>query len=216
MNAKTAIIAATAVALLAPFVSAALTDGSSNAANKTAANGSTIQSLSADVIDNDAGLAVLSTSIKTSKPTDLLLQLTMECALWTEVISTTIQNHPAGYEPYSRAEAHVVAWVEVDGVAVKVASGDDGKVVFCDRVHEQELSDIDNSTGNHTIRQYLETRNANAFNWIVLNAGSGVHTIVVKVDIQASNTEGAFAEGAVGKRTLIVEPTRFANGATIY
>lgn len=218
MTPKTLAAALAVIALSAPFVAAAIgaTDGASNAANKTSAGSSTVQHMSADVVDSDAGLAVLSTTIKTSKPTDLLLQLTMECALWTEVISTTIQNHPAGYGPYSRAEAHVVAWVEVDGVPARLAADDDGKVVFCDRVHEQELSDIDNSTGNHTIRQYLETRNANAFNWVVLNAGSGVHTVVVKVDIEAANTQGAFAEGAVGKRTLIVEPTRFANGATVY
>jgi len=161
-------------------------------------------------------LIVLATTIKTSKPTDLLLQLSMECALWTKVVSTTIQNHPSGYGPYSEAKARVVAWVEVDGVPARLADDDDSKIMFCDRVHEQELSDIDNSTGNHTISQYLKTRSANAFDWVVLDAGSGVHTVVVKVDIDASNTKGAYAEGAVGKRTLIVEPTRFANGATIY
>ena len=216
MNAKTLIIAVATVALCAPFVSAALSDGTANAANKTAANGSNVQYMSADLIDTDQGLTVLTTTIKTSKSTDLLLQLSMECALWTETITTTIDQHPLGYDNYARAEAHVEAWIEVDGVPVTLGPEDDGKVVMCDRVHEQELSDIDNSTGNHTIRQYLETRNANAFNWVVLNAGSGVHTVVVKVDIEAANTQGAFAEVAVGKRTLIVEPTRFANGATVY
>lgn len=216
MNAKTLIIAAAVIALSAPFVSAALQDGPSNAANKTAASASTVEAIGADLADTDLGTAVLTTTIKTSKTTDLLVQLTMECALWTEVISTTIEDHADGIGPFSRAEARVVAWVEVDGVPIKLAADDDGTVVFCDRVHEQEISDIDNGTGNHTIRQYLATRDANAFNWVVLDAGAGVHTIVVKVDIEAANTEGAFAEGAVGKRTLIVEPTRFANGATIY
>jgi hypothetical protein len=217
MDLRNLVIAAIALALAAPLVAAAIGgDGTSNAANKTAANSSTAQKLSADVVDSDLGLSVLTTTIKTSKTTDLLLQLSMECALWTEVISTTIQDQVDGYKPYARAEAHVVAWIEVDGVAVKLASDDDGKVVFCDRVHEQEIDDIDNSTGNFTIRQRLETRQANAFDWVVLNAGVGTHTVVVKVDIEASNTEGSFAEGAVGKRMLIVEPTRFANGATIY
>lgn len=218
MQTKHLIIAAVAVALAAPFVSAALTGpaSSSNAANKTAAHGSSLQVLQSDIVDTDQGLAVLTTTIKTSKTIDLLLQLTMECALWTEVVSTTIEDHADGIGPFSRAEAHVTAWIEVDGRPVTVSGNDDGKVVFCDRVHEQEISDIDNSTGNHTIRQYLETRNANAFNWVVLNAGTGTHTVTVKVDIESANTEGAFATGAVGKRTLVVEPTRFANGATIY
>lgn len=216
MNVKTTLIAAAIIALSAPFVSAALQDGGSNAANKTAANASTVEAIGADLADTDLGTPVLTTTIKTSKTTDLLVQLTMECALWTEVVSTTIEDHADGIGPFSRAEARVVAWVEVDGVPIRLAEDDDGTVVFCDRVHEQEISDIDNSTGNHTIRQYLATRDANAFNWVLLDAGAGLHTIVVKVDIEAANTEGAFAEGAVGKRTLIVEPTRFANGATIY
>lgn len=218
MQAKPLIIAAVALALAAPFVSAALTGNpsASNAANKTAASGSSLEVLQSDVVDTDVGLAILTTTIKTSKPTDLLLQLTMECALWTEVVSTTVQDHADGIGPFSRAEAHVNAWILIDGRPVSVAGNDDGRITFCDRVHEQELSDIDNSTGNHTIRQYLETRSANAFNWVVLDAGSGTHTVTVMVDIESYNTEGAMAKGAVGKRTLIVEPTRLANGATIY
>ena len=216
METRHILISLIALALAAPFVTAGLSDGASNAANKTSAGSSTVEYLSADVADSDLGLPVLTTTIKTSKPTDLLLQLSMECALWTQVISTTVQDHVDGIGPYARAEARVVGWIEVDGVPVTLGHGDDGKVVFCDRVHEQEISDIDNSTGNFTLRQYLETRSANAFNWVSLDVGSGVHTIVVKVDIEASNTEGSFAEGGIGKRTLIVEPTRFANGATIY
>lgn len=216
MDLRNVIIAAIALALAAPFVSAALGDSGSNAANKTSASSATAEKVSADVADSDLGLAVLTTTIKTSKTTDLLLQLSMECALWTEVITTTVDQHPLGYDNYARAEAHVVAWVEVDGVRAALGPQDDGKVVFCDRVHEQEMSDIDNSTGNLTLRERLETRQANAFDWAVLNAGAGTHTVVVKVDIEAQNTKGAFAEGAVGKRMLIVEPTKFANGATIY
>lgn len=216
MDIRNLVIATIAIALAAPVVAAAIGDGGSNAANKTSARSSTAQYVSADVVDSDQGLAVLTTTIKTSKTTDMLLQLSMECALWTEVISTTISDREDGVGPYSRAEAHVVAWIEVDGVPVKLASDDDGKVVMCDRVHEQEISDIDNDTSNFTIRQRLETRQANAFDWVVLDAGVGTHTVVVKVDIQALNTPGAFAEGAIGKRMIIVEPTRFANGATIY
>jgi hypothetical protein len=216
MTPKTFVIALIAVALAAPMVAAAITGSTSNAANKTHASSSTMEHLGADIADTDLGFTILTTSIKTSKTTDLLLQLSMECALWTEVISTTIADRQDGVGPYSRAEAHVVAWVEVDGKPVTLAANDDGKVVFCDRVQEQEISDIDNDTSNFTIRQRLETRQANAFDWVVLNAGIGTHTVAVKVDIESQNTKGAFAEGAVGKRMLIVEPTKFANGATIY
>ena len=219
MNRNSLVIALVAIALASPFVSAALGGGadSTTAANKTTAAGSSVEYLPPDAVDSYLGVVLLTSAIKTSKPTDLLLQLTLECALWTTVTSSTIVDHPDGIDAVSRAEARVVAWVEVDGVPVKVDSGDaDGKVSMCDRVHEQEVSDIDNSTGNWTLRQYLATRNANGFNWITLNVGSGVHSVVVKADIETSTDgPGALAEGAVGKRTLIVEPTRFANGATL-
>jgi len=216
---RTWMLALAAIALVAiPFAFAApWSDGSgSGPANKTTAAGSGVEMLQSDFADTEAGTTILSASLKTSKPTDLLLTISLECALWTEVVSTTIQDHPMGFSPVGRAEAHVTVWVEVDGVPVKVASDDpDGKVVFCDRVHEQEVSDTDDSTGNWTLRQYLETRSANSFEWIHLDSGSGVHTVTVKADIQSYNTEGSFAQGAIGKRTLVIEPVKFANDATI-
>ena len=61
-----------------------------------------------------------------------------------------------------------------------------------------------------------------------LNAGSGDHTIVVKADLATSDQcEGApdfpdtatfggeCANGYVGNRTLVVEPTKLANNAQI-
>lgn len=190
--------------------------GGSGPANKTSAAGSGVEMLPPDFADGDQGTTILTTSLKASKPTDLLLTVSLECSLWTEVSSTTIQDHVMGLGPVARAEAQVVVWVELDGVPVKVASDDpDGRIVFCERVHEQEISDMNNSTGDWTLRQYQKTRSANAFTWASLDVGSGVHTLTVKAEIESFNTEGSYAEGAVGKRTLIVEPTRFANGATI-
>lgn len=180
------------------------------AANKTAAAADDTQYLSADFADTDLGVTILSSMIKTSSPTDLLVQVSLECALWTEVLSSTVDEHPEGYTAYGRAEARVEIWIELDGVAIPLGDSD-GHVTFCDRVHEQEIFDIDESTGNFTIRQYLETKTANAFNWFTLDVGSGVHTIAVKADIEADSTDGSWAEGAIGARTLIVEPTRFPN-----
>ena len=215
---RTLLIVVTAsLALLLPLGSGLGTpSGSPQPADKVAAAGSDVQMLSADFADTDLGVSVLSTVLKTSSPTDLILQVSLECALWTEVISTATAAHPAGYTPFARAEAHVTVWIEVDGQFVPVSSGDpDGKVVFCDRVHEQEITDIDNSTGNFTLRQYLETRSANAFNWVTLNVDSGVHHVSVMADIEASNTEGSFADGGIGKRTLVIEPVKFPVGTTI-
>lgn len=207
------IVALTALMLSLPlaFAGPLNSDGSSNAANKVAAADSDFELLSADFMDTDLGKTVLSATLKTSSPTDLLIQVSLECALWTEVISSTVDEHPEGYTSFARAEARVEIWVEVDGTAIPLGDSD-GHVTFCDRVHEQEIFDIDEDTGNFTIRQYLETKSANAFNWFTFNVGSGFHTVAVKADIEADNTEGSFAEGGIGARTLIVEPTKFPTG----
>jgi hypothetical protein len=204
----------TALALATGFSLAGATSGGasgSNAANKAKAAGSSIEVLDEDASDTDLGQEILATSIKTSGPQDLILHLSLECALWTETQVTTIPNHPLGLSSFSRAEAHIVVWVTIDGVPVKVDGGDqDGKVAFCERVHENELKDMDGETGNFTLRTYLETRQANAFNWWKLDVGSGTHQVKVYADIESFNTEGAYAKGAIGKRTLIVDPAHFA------
>ena len=208
------VVAALALALPFALAKPINDDGSSKAADKTAAAASDVEYLSSDFADTDLGVTILSSTLKTSAPTDLLISVSLECALWTEVISTTVEDHPAGYTSYSDAMAHVEIWVEVDGQTIELGDGD-GHVTFCQRVHEQEITDIDDSTGNWTMRQYLETKSANAFNWATLDLGSGYHTINVKADIEADSTEGSFAEGAIGARTLIIEPVKFPTGTTL-
>src|SRR5919198_115277 len=64
------------------------------------------------------------------------------------------------------------------------------------------------------IRLFQKTRSANAFNWGALNVGNGIHTLVVKAQLDASVTGvGTFAQAAVGKRTLVVQPAKLANDA---
>lgn len=190
-------------------------DGEPKAANKTAASGSSFQYLGTAASPLPA-TTILDTYIKTSGPQDALIQLSLECSLVTDVYSTTLDDHPEGYTATGRAEAHVVVWVEIDGEPVTVGGSDtDGQITFCDRVHQQEISDIDDDTGNFTIRQLQETMTANAFNWVALDLGAGVHHVEVKATIEAGNTEGSFAEGGIEKRTLVVEPVHFPTGATL-
>ena len=225
MERNTRILAAAAVvALLAiPFASGLLTSGSSssssgstsNAANKTSVSGSGIEvlgdpisSVAGEVASGSLTKTVLSTTIKTSAPTDLILSVTLECALWTTV--TTVGNSVA------ESTARVKVWVEMDGVPVPVASDDThetGKVVFCDRTHRQQTENFDDE--NATLEQYLRTRTANAFNWVALDVGSATHTLEVKAELSGETQDLAFSQAAVGKRTLVAEPTKLAHGATI-
>jgi hypothetical protein len=215
IDTKTFVAAVAVAALFLPLGSAGdANDGPSNAANKTAAAGSDFVYLG--TADNPLGpTTILDTYFKTGGPQDAVLQVSLECSLVTDVYSTTLDDHPEGYTALGRAEAHVVISVLVDGVPVTVGPNDDGSVTFCDRVHQQEIRDIDESTGNFTIRQLQETMSANAFNWVVLDLGSATHHIEVVATIVAANTEGSFAQGGIAKRTLVVEPVHFANGASL-
>ena len=154
-------------------------------------------------------VTLLSATFRNSTPTDLIIQVTEECALWTDIIS-----------PESEAAAAVTVWVELDGAAVPVTSDsngdgvfndpDDGKTIFCNRAFRIStplfVGDV--------IRLFQKTRSANAFNWGALNVGNGIHTLVVKAQLDASVTGvGTFAQAAVGKRTLVVQPAKLANDA---
>jgi hypothetical protein len=194
----------------------------SQPANKIAAAGSTIEYMCASVGDQPCKTTVtlFDETIKVSGPKDLLIEVNAECALWTqvEVVDDDDGNTPAMDIPESRAEAHVNVTVVMDGVPIGVTEySGDGSVVFCDRVHGMTLRENDGDEDNETISNYLQTRSANSFSWIVLNAGNypgnGLyHHVEVFASLDAHNDLGeGSSEAAVGKRTLIVEPVGMAN-----
>lgn len=192
-------------------------------ADKVVAGGSTVE-----VAGPGQEVPLLEATLRTSKPADLMLQVSMECSIITDV-QTGPSNMP-GATDVASAEGTIRVWVEIDGEVVPINSvssppqdapepGDkatDG-VTFCNRVHEQDVADGESpGDGLDKHRTYLETKAANAFNWLRLNAGSGVHQIVVKADLTTNSAgEMAEAEAMIGNRTLIVEPTKMANDASI-
>lgn len=194
--------------------------GGGQPADKLAVSGSGLDSTSAEVVDGAESreLTLMTGTIKTSTPTDLIMQVTLECALWTNVV--TVGNAE------SEAFAQVRVWVEIDGEPVPVASDDEadtGEVVFCDRTYRMETVRFENE--NATIRQFLRTRTANAFNWIAMDGfgdGDNVHEIVVKARlvVQESTSDNPFdevglAKALVGKRTLVVEPVKLAQDISV-
>jgi hypothetical protein len=189
-------------------------EASHEPADRTAASGSTLAIMEAASSDDSFSEehTILSTELKTSNPTDLVLQLTAECALWTDV--TTVGNDE------SEAVATVNAWIEVDGEPVPVSSeanaGDPGVVTLCHRDYRVETMHFDDE--NATIERYLETKHANAFNWVSLDVGSGVHNVTVKAQLEghAEAEDGeARAKALVGKRTLVIDPVKMPNDAEI-
>lgn len=181
-------------------------------ANKMSVSGSAVEVMStgfSPLATTSEVVTLLTGKIKTSAPTDLIFRATMECALWTDI--TTVGNDE------SQAIATVKAWVEIDGVPVRVSSDDTGaeagKVVFCNRDYKRVTSMWDDE--NATIEDYLRTRTANAFNWILVNAGSGTHIIELKGSLETEVNGTGNAKAAVGKRTLIVEPEKLANDVSL-
>jgi hypothetical protein len=183
-------------------------------ANKFAAAGSTIDHV-------DEATPILSEQMKVSSPSDLIVQLTAECSIITEL---TTGGDAADS---SDAFGEVQIWVTIDGRTVPIADDDanqDGRVVFCNRAYGRSVEDTEGDGDVDKEDDYIRTRTANAFNWIALNTGTGFDSpangnnildIVVWADYTTETTGDAVAEAFVGQRTLVVEPTHLAVRETV-
>lgn len=182
-------------------------------ANKVAAAGSTTE-----VVDAVADTVLLAETVKINNPTDLIISVSAECAILTQVT-----NSANGQT--ERAFGQVKIYVTIDGARVPIAKGDTegGEVVFCDRAQEQTWTDssdpvLGGDDGGDKLRQYLNTRTANSFTWLALNvgtAGDNIHEIKVWANWDVTETANAVAEAAVGNRTLVLEPVKAAHGETV-
>ena len=192
---------------------------------------------------------LLTTVLKTSKPTDLMLQVTAECSILTKLHTAGGNNPPAATET-DKASGDVRIWIEatMEGVTrivpivAKSEPPQDGpengsdpnsgtkaadSATFCNRTYERKVTDEEEGDdGIDGESDYIDTKTANAFNWLYLNTGSGMHTLEVKADITASSatqagctpdtvTDQTCSYAYVGNRTFIVEPTKMSNDTTV-
>lgn len=206
------------------LASQGLAAGSGMPANKAVAAGSKVKSIAVNGVEE-----LMSATFKTSKPEDLLISVSAECSILTDVVI------PGSTEPgatqTASARGAVRIWVELDGKIVPIedvsappqdpaANGngtDADKVTFCDRLHQRTVTDReDPEDGVDESRDYIDTKAANAFNWVRLNAGSGAHTLKVFGQFTTSAVgAGSNAAAYVGNRSLVIEPTKLANDAVI-
>jgi hypothetical protein len=234
----TSMLAAVGIAVPATL---AATGGGGTPANKAVAAGSTIQ----DVAPTSTGTQIMSATFKTSKPEDLLMSVSLECSIITDVMvpGTTTPNGTSSGE----AAGAIKVWLTIEGdnqptpIIVPItdtstppqdpsaqrAGTEADKVTFCDRDHKVSVTDKENAPdGTDALEEYQFTKTANDFNWVRLNAGSGMHVVrvwaqFVPKDVSdaqnatATTTSGSSAHGFVGNRTLIIEPTKLANNAVI-
>jgi hypothetical protein len=185
-------------------------------ANKVVAAGDKLA-----VVAPQTATPILSATLRTSKPEDLILQVSLECSITTALVTSNS-------DPSSSSEGDVRVWVEIDGVRVPInsisnppqpppAAGDPSdEVTFCNRTYSRTVMDQENPPdGQDREQDFIKTKTSNAFNWLRLNMQSGTHTIVVKATLTTTVTGDASAEALIGNRSLIVEPTKLANDATI-
>lgn len=207
------IVLTTVVLTALALAALAAQPGSDGAANKVAASGS-----ATEVAGPNEEIELLSATVKLSSPEDLMLSVSLECSITTEI--TTIGDDTAN------ASGSLDVWIEIDGFTVPVSTDDTtnpGEVTFCNRTYERQTSMFGDDDQNHTIRTFIDTRTSHGFNWLALDelwasADDNIHDIVVKGRLTQNAESGngdASAQVAVGKRTLIIEPTKVANGETV-
>jgi hypothetical protein len=205
------------------FMTQSLASGSGMPANKAVAGGSKVKSIAVNGVEE-----LMSATFKTSKPEDLLISVSAECSILTDVVIPGSADPGATQTASARGAVRV--WVELDGKIVPIedvstppqspeghAGTDADKVTFCDRLHQRTVTDKeDPEDGVDGSRDYQDTKSANAFTWVRLNAGSGAHTLKVFGQFTTSAVgAGSNAAAYVGNRSLVIEPTKLANDAVI-
>lgn len=179
--------------------------GSPAAAQNVASQKAYMGAATTDIL-NPKGAKILHGYIKTSGVGDLLIGVSMECALWT---ATQNKASKGGALTTSNSRAAVNVTVYVDGEAATP-----GQVVFCDRLQQvnlqfQSLDTVNIDQDAILLEIFLKTKNANHFNFYGLNPGSGVHYVEVYADsiveTDGSTLVDANTRAVVGKRTLVIE-----------
>src|SRR3954449_3445937 len=181
------------------------------AASNLPADKMTVTASATKVEGPNTDIPIMTAQMKTSSPADLRLSVTSECTILSQI--SNMGNQTQSYV------AKIELWVTVDGTPVPVvpaptstgaSSGsggsDDGHVVFCNR--EFTRTKVYDSQ-NESIKDIENTEQSNAFNWVALNVGNGVHSIVVHAKFTDSNSGDTFAHGVISKRSLTVDATNY-------
>jgi len=165
------------------------------------------------LVEGAQPLEILRGALKTSNTGDLMIGVSLECALWTGTMTGATKG---GGKNTSVSRAAVNVTVEVDGVEATP-----GQVVFCDREQEVRLEFTTTDaayvyTDEVTLELFLRTKNANHFNFWTQNPGSGVHQVVVYATGIIGDTDDGLntsaTRAAIGKRTMTIE--EFNNSAS--
>ena len=216
MSRKTKIVAlACAVATVPAAIVGSSAIATHEPANKAAATAN-------GVAEFDRSAVLLQERIKVSSPYDLILQLTSECSILTE-----LTTGGTGTTDSATASGSIRMYVTLDGRRVPISTADtnptmpgtqndDGEATFCNRTYNRTVADTENDNNVDEEHDYIRTKNANAFNWLALDVGTtydnpangnNIIDVVVHAEYETSTEGRAVADAYVGRRSLIIEPT---------
>lgn len=173
-----------------------------------------------DIVFATSGQPVLIAEelVKTSKPTDLLLSVTAESSIITQVktMGSEMQSADGKLEVYIAIDGNIVNGPAPSPVGPgNPPHGDTAAVVFANQAYRRTTSlGLDDT--QDTIETYLKTKHASGFNWMAFNVGSGTHRIQVFAQYTETETSPqATAQGVIGNRSLIVQPVKSAVRETV-
>jgi hypothetical protein len=201
----------TALVVLLLAAAAIIVRQQAYAASNLPADKMTVTASSTSVQGPGTDVPVLQAQMKTSTPADLLLQVTSECTILSQItnMGNSTQTYVAKVELSLTVDGKTVPVVPpatTTGATGQTSGTDDGHVVFCNREFTRTTTF---NTSNESIKDIENTEQSDAFQWVALNVGNGVHTIVVHATFTDTNGGDTFAHGVIDKRSLTAQATNY-------
>lgn len=232
-----------AASMIAAVVSSAAFAAESQPSAKSTAmvSGINVIGVKADTGPGSGWTTILSNTIKTPNPADLFADVSLECGLYT---NTQVKSK-GGTKDTSTAEAGVTVRVLVDGKEMHpgvvtfcrrsqeltatfqglLTDADGNSCLVTDAVTDANGTIIGYTTTideeclrPEEVGLILSTMNANAFNFIAADVGTGVHTVEVQamIDSSVAFQEGtAEAVATIGKGSVVVDEAKMIQDETI-
>src|SRR5436305_2894488 len=165
------------------------------AASNLPADKMTVTASTTSVQAPNSDVPVLTAQMKTSTVADLKLAVTSECTILSQITNagTSMQNYIAKVELYITLDGKrvpVVPPTTTTGASGSTGGGDNGSVVFCNREFTRTTTF---NTQSESIKDMENTEQSNAFNWVAINVGNGIHSIVVHAVFTDTNGTDTFA-----------------------
>ena len=191
-------------------------------ASKAAAQVSNIYILDETDADQDWS-PILTQTIKTANQKDLIIDVSLECGLYTKTRGKSKQDQEGvPIADSAMATSTIEVRVTVDGHPVYP----DTPVVFAMRAQTltvllQGILDICPDpadglciVGEEYVELILNTMEANSFNFICPDVDSGVHEVTVEASINLDTVGDAVAKATIGKGSVIIEEVRMIKNPT--